>query len=108
MFKEACVSVEKLPIFKWQQRSSMAPHFSFRVFEICSVLARSTSAFDAAASMVVVQKSVNEDDADEDEDEDEDEDDEDDDDDDDDDDAAGAATTTDAATGAATTDDINI
>ena len=99
MFKEACVSVEKLPIFKWQQRSSMAPHFSFRVFEICSVLARSTSAFDAAASMVVVQKSVNEDD---DEDEDEDEDDE------DDDDAAGAATTTDAATGAATTDDINI
>ena len=103
MFKEACVSVEKLPIFKWQQRSSMAPHFSFRVFEICSVLARSTSAFDADASMVVVQKSVNEDDADED-----DEDDEDDDDDDDDDDAAGAATTTDAATGAATTDDINI
>ena len=94
MFKEACVSVEKLPIFKWQQRSSMAPHFSFRVFEICSVLARSTSAFDAAASMVVVQKSVNEDDEDEDED--------------DDDDAAGAATTTDAATGAATTDDINI
>ena len=96
MFKEACVSVEKLPIFKWQQRSSMAPHFSFRVFEICSVLARSTSAFDADASMVVVQKSVNEDD------------DEDDDDDDDDDDAAGAATTTDAATGAATTDDILI
>ena len=40
----------------------MAPHFSLRVFEICSVLERRISAVDADVSMAFVQLSDSEDD----------------------------------------------
>ena len=50
----------------------MAPHFSLRVFEICSVLERRISAFDADVSMAFVQLSVSEEGDDDDDDDDDD------------------------------------
>ena len=50
----------------------MAPHFSLRVLEICSVLERRISAFDADVSMAFVQLSVSEEGDDDDDDDDDD------------------------------------